>query len=95
VGTGDHVLEVIEYPNEAGSGGARPDITATGITHVGLVCDDIEATRAAYEAAGVTFLTDGIADVAGLRTTWLVDPWGVVFILLEKGLVDRPYWRQW
>jgi catechol 2,3-dioxygenase-like lactoylglutathione lyase family enzyme len=95
VGTGDHVLEVIEYPNEAGSGGARPDITAPGITHVGLVCDDIEATRAAYEAAGVTFLTDGIADVAGLRTTWLVDPWGVVFILLEKGLVDRPYWRQW
>jgi methylmalonyl-CoA/ethylmalonyl-CoA epimerase len=86
---------VIEYPNEPPVDGDRSTgVTAPGITHVGLVCDDIEATRAAYQAAGVTFLTDGIADVAGLRTTWFVDPWGVVFILLEKGRRDRPYWRQ-
>jgi catechol 2,3-dioxygenase-like lactoylglutathione lyase family enzyme len=95
VGRDDHVIEVIEYPNEASTDRVPPsNITGTGITHVGLVCDDIEATRAAYEAAGVAFLTDGIADVAGLRTTWFVDPWGVVFILLEKGRTERPYWRQ-
>ena len=40
------------------------------------------------------FLTTGIADVAGLRSTWFADPWGVVFILLEKGDRDRPYWGQ-
>ena len=36
------------------------------------------------EAKGVRFLVDGIADVAGLRTTWFCDPWDNVFILLEK-----------
>jgi hypothetical protein len=30
-----------------------------------------------------------------LRTTWFHDPWGTVFILLEKRREDRPYWRQY
>ena len=41
------------------------------------------------------FLVDGIADVARVRTTWFVDPWGVVFILVEKSKPERPYFAQW
>ena len=92
----DHVIEVIEYPG-AGTAPttARATVTETGISHLGLVCDDIEATRAGLEGQGVTFLTRQIADVANLRTCWFVDPWGIVFILVEKSKPDRPYWRQY
>jgi catechol 2,3-dioxygenase-like lactoylglutathione lyase family enzyme len=92
---GDHVLEVIEYPNEPSDDVEAHPVSRPGITHVGLVCDDITATRAALEAAGVTFLVDGVASVAGLRTTWFCDPWGVTFILMEKGDAAKPYWRQY
>ncbi len=93
----DHVLELIEYPRvDAPEGPAsRPDITRPGLTHVGLVCDDLVQTRSDLEARGVEFLTSGIADVAGLRTTWFRDPWGTVLILLEKHHGERPYWRQY
>ena len=101
---GDHVLEVIEYPEApapptADSSVTDPSVTnvgltQTGLTHVGLVCDDVEATRRDLEVHDVEFLTAGIADVAGVRTTWFRDPWGVVFILVEKRHADRPYWRQ-
>jgi catechol 2,3-dioxygenase-like lactoylglutathione lyase family enzyme len=95
--SGDRVLELVEYPSAASGNRAvgHVSIVEPGLTHVGLVCDDIDATRAELSAQGVEFLTRGIADVAGLRTTWFRDPWGVVFILMEKGDVDRPYWRQW
>jgi catechol 2,3-dioxygenase-like lactoylglutathione lyase family enzyme len=95
-GPGDRVLEVIEYPNAPGR--PRPSdtsVTDIGLTHVGLVCDDIDATRANLEAHGVTFLTAGIAAVAGLRTTWFVDPFGLVYILMQKGDPARPYYRQY
>jgi catechol 2,3-dioxygenase-like lactoylglutathione lyase family enzyme len=95
--SGDRVLEVIEYPNAPGR--PRPadaGVTDHGFTHVGLVCDDIAETRARLEAEGVRFLTAGVADVAGLRTTWFADPWDNVFILLEKRRApEEPYWRQW
>lgn len=90
----DHVLEVIEYLNTPGAAHERALIDP-GVSHVGLTCDGIDATRARLEEAGVTFLTSGIADVAGVRTTWFRDPWGVVFILVEKGHATRPYWRQY
>ena len=90
---GDRVLELIEYP-EAPAQPRNRAIVDHGISHVGLVCDDIDRTRAELEAKGVEFLTAGVADVAGLRTTWFRDPWGVVFILMEKRHADRPYWRQ-
>jgi catechol 2,3-dioxygenase-like lactoylglutathione lyase family enzyme len=92
----DHVLELIEYP-EAPDEAASPDagsLTRQGLTHVGFLCDDIESTRVELEARGVDFLTAGIADVAGLRTTWCTDPWGTIIILLEKKSGSRPYWRQ-
>ena len=42
------------------------------------------------------FLVAGIADVAGLRTTWFADPWENVFILVEKlRRPDAPYYRQY
>jgi len=93
---GDHVLEVIEYPEVEGAGAARERqaITDHGLTHVGLICDDVAETRRDLEAKGVEFLTGEPADVAGVRTTWFRDPWGVVFILVQKRRLDRPYWRQ-
>ena len=96
VGDGsDRVLEVIEYPNVEGPP-PRVDASVTdhGFTHVGLICDDIAATRAGLEMKGVEFLTGGIAEIAGLRTTWFRDPWGNVFILMEKGEPTKPYYRQ-
>jgi catechol 2,3-dioxygenase-like lactoylglutathione lyase family enzyme len=92
----DRVIELIEYPaagvDRSGPGG--PSLTKVGITHVGVLCDDIVATRAELESRGVEFLTTGIAEVAGLRTTWCHDPWGTVIILLEKSEEARPYWGQ-
>jgi catechol 2,3-dioxygenase-like lactoylglutathione lyase family enzyme len=93
---GDRVLEVIEYPGTEGSSaraGAR--LTDHGLTHVAMVCTDLDATRAELEAKGVHFLVSGIAEVARLRTTWFTDPWGVVFILVEKSRPERPYYAQW
>ena len=43
---------------------------------------------------GARFLTTSTAQVARLRTAWFADPYGVVFILVEKGDPARPYWRQ-
>ena len=85
-GKDDRVIELIEYPaaDVAPPQPGRPAITRVGITHIGMLCDDIDATRAELEARGVAFLTTGIADVAGLRTTWCHDPWGTVIILMEK-----------
>jgi catechol 2,3-dioxygenase-like lactoylglutathione lyase family enzyme len=95
LGDDDRVLEVIEYPNvPARSATDDASITDVGITHIGLVCDDIRTTRAELEGRGVIFLTAGVADVAGVRTAWFRDPWAVVFILIEKRHPDLPYWRQ-
>ena len=93
---GDNVLEVIEYPRIQGR--PRPaDATVTdhGYTHIGLVCDDIAATRAALEAKGVRFLTRDIADIAGLRTAWFRDRYGLVYILMQKRSPARRYFEQW
>jgi catechol 2,3-dioxygenase-like lactoylglutathione lyase family enzyme len=97
---GDRVLEVIEYLNvdggpPAGQRAAGRALTDHGLSHVGLICEDLDATRAELESKGVRFLVSGIADVARVRTTWFVDPWGVVFILVEKSRTERPYFAQW
>jgi predicted enzyme related to lactoylglutathione lyase len=96
---GDRVLEVIEYLNVDGgeqrASAALTDLTVHGLSHVGLICTDLDATRAELESKGVRFLVNGIADVARVRTTWFVDPWGVVFILVEKSRPERPYFAQW
>jgi catechol 2,3-dioxygenase-like lactoylglutathione lyase family enzyme len=92
----DRVLEVIEYPEMACGAPPEPSVTALGFTHVGLVCDDVVATRADLEAKGVRFLVASVAEVAGLVTTWFTDPWNNVFILVEKvRRPDRPYFRQY
>jgi methylmalonyl-CoA/ethylmalonyl-CoA epimerase len=95
-GKDDRVIELIEYPaaNVGSPRQGRPSVTRTGLTHVGMVCDDIAATRTELERRGVEFLTSGVADVAGLKTTWCRDPWGTVIILLEKSEEERPYWGQ-
>ena len=97
VGTedGDRVIELVEYPNMTITAVDDVSITHAGITHAGLVCDDLDVTRAALEARGVEFLTAGTAKIAGLRTTWFRDPWGTVFILMEKSKLDRAYWHQY
>ena len=93
---GDRVLEVIEYPDITG-GAARRDaeLSDHGLTHVALLCTDIDATHTELECRGVQFLTTAIADVARVRTTWFTDPWGVIFILIEKTRPHRPYFAQW
>jgi catechol 2,3-dioxygenase-like lactoylglutathione lyase family enzyme len=90
---GDRVLEVIEYLRVDGSN-ERTGLADPGLSHVGLICDDVAATRKTLEDRGVRFLVDGIADIAGVRTTWFADPWGVIFILVEKGKPERPYFAQ-
>lgn len=95
-GGGDRVLEVIEYPRAPGR--PRPadaSVVDHGFTHVGLLCDDIAGTRAELEARGVRFLTQGIAEIVGLRTTWFADPYGLVFILMEKRDGAKPYFAQY
>jgi methylmalonyl-CoA/ethylmalonyl-CoA epimerase len=93
---GDRVLEVIEYLGAPSSGDrAGAALSDHGLSHVGLICEDLDATRAELERKGVRFLVSGIADVARVRTTWFVDPWGVVFILVEKSRPERPYFAQW
>jgi catechol 2,3-dioxygenase-like lactoylglutathione lyase family enzyme len=93
---GDNVIELIEYPEVPEGPAESPrSFTDPGISHIGLVCDDIDATRRDLEAKGVVFLTTGAADVARLRTAWFRDPWGAVFILMEKSRPDRAYWRQY
>ena len=92
----DRVIEVIEYPAVATGAPLPPAVTRLGFTHVALLCDDVVETRAELEANGVEFLVDGVADVAGVRTTWFADPWSNVFILVEKVRhPDRPYFRQY
>jgi catechol 2,3-dioxygenase-like lactoylglutathione lyase family enzyme len=96
IGSDDRVLELIEYPKVAApvAQPSQPVITRPGLTHVGLVCDDIVSVRNELEGRGVPFLTKGIVEVAGLLTTWFHDPWGNVFILVQKRHPDRPYWAQ-
>jgi catechol 2,3-dioxygenase-like lactoylglutathione lyase family enzyme len=94
-GDADRVLELIEYPRAPGR--PRPDdarVVDHGFTHVAFVCDDVEATRAELESRGVRFLVEGVARIAGLRTTWLADPWGNVIILMSKRDPSLPYYRQ-
>ena len=95
LGQSDHVLELIEYPSHPGAH-RRRDLTDAGISHIGLLCDDLSQTRAELERRGVRFLTSerAGAGIAGLHTTWFEDPYGVVFILMEKSDPGRPYWRQ-
>ena len=96
-GQDDRVIELIEYPaaNVVPPEPGQPSVTRVGITHIGMLCDDIGATRAELERRGVEFLTTGTADVAGLQTTWCHDPWGTVIILMEKSKDAHPYWGQW
>jgi catechol 2,3-dioxygenase-like lactoylglutathione lyase family enzyme len=91
----DRVLEVIEYPEVECAAPQAASVTRPGFTHVGLLCDDIAATRTELEAKGVRFLVASVAEVAGLRTTWFADPWNNVFILMEKTRrPERAYYRQ-
>ncbi|HWB65616.1 MAG TPA: VOC family protein [Mycobacteriales bacterium] len=93
---GDRVLEVLEYPGVDGTDARRSArLVDHGLTHVALLCTDVAATRRDLEGRGVEFLVSGVADVAGVRTTWFRDPWGVVFIMIEKSRSDRPYYAQW
>ena len=92
----DRVIEVIEYPSVVPDAPLPAAVTRLGYTHIGLLCDDVAATRAALEGKGVRFLVEGVAVLAGVRTTWFADPWENVFILVEKvRKPDQPYYRQY
>ena len=92
---GDRVLEVIEYLRvDGGDARSAAGLSGYGLTHIGLICDDLDETRKTLAARGVQFLVEGVADIAGVRTTWFADPWGVIFILVEKTKPERPYFAQ-
>ena len=92
----DRVIEVIEYPDAPMRAPEPAGVLAPGYTHIALVCDDIAQTRADLEGKGVRFLVAGIAEVAGLKTTWFADPWENTFILIEKvRRPEHPYYRQY
>ena len=67
-------VQIAELLTEAGMA-VRADevITAAVLT--------AEYVRNRYPDARC-FLVDGFANIAGVRTTWFADPWGVVFILV-------------
>lgn len=94
----DHVIELISYPEAppppGADAGERPVMNRPGISHLGLLCDDVARTRDELEAKGVRFLTSAPAGIAGLHTTWFRDPWGAVWILMDKRHPERAYWRQ-
>ena len=53
--SGDRVLELIEYPKHPGR--PRPaswSLTDHGFSHLGMLCDDIAATRATRDAIRAT-----------------------------------------
>src|SRR5271154_4280589 len=59
---GDRVLEVIEYFNvDGGPFHGQRALTEHGLSHVGLICEDLDATRGELESKGVRFLVSGIA----------------------------------
>src|ERR1700752_5108209 len=92
---GDRVLEVIEYLRADGSDARQAaGLADPGLTHVGLICDNLDDTRKSLEDKGVRLLIAWPSDIAGVRTTWFPDRWGVVFILIEKGRPERPYFAQ-
>jgi hypothetical protein len=92
---GDRVLEVIEYPEVVKGAAPAASVIGLGFTHVGLICENVTTTRAELEEKGVHFLVEGVAELAGVRTTWFADPWNNVFILVEKRRKPaRPYYRQ-
>ena len=94
--SGDRVLEVLEYPKHPGRPKSEAwSLTDHGYSHVGLLCEDLAATRARLETRGVRFLTRGTARITQLETAWFEDPYGNVFILMEKSATQRPYYRQW
>ena len=97
LGADDHVLELIEYPRaEVADGPAgRPSITRVGLTHVGLVCDDAEATRRELEGRGVVFLTGGSPRSPGCGPPGSTIPGARSSSWSRRRHADRPYWRQY
>ena len=91
---GDRVLEVIEYLRADGGDHNAKALQTAGCRTLGSSATTCSGPGNRLEDKGVRFLVDGIADIAGVRTTWFADPWGVVFILVEKGKPERPYFAQ-
>ena len=104
---GDRVLEVIEYPDtphapplchaprQGSPARSRAPLTDHGLTHVALLCDDIDTTRTTLETPRRALPHHGYRRCARLRTTWIEDPWGVVFIVVESRVPDRRYFAQY
>jgi catechol 2,3-dioxygenase-like lactoylglutathione lyase family enzyme len=71
---GDRVVEVIEYLGVDGSSQrTAAALTDHGLSHVGLICEDLDATRADLESKGVHFLVDGVGEGGRVRTTRFVE----------------------
>src|SRR5258708_23647961 len=72
---GDRVLEVIQYLRADGRDARRAaGLADQGLTHIGLICDNLDETRKSLTDRGVQFLVDVIGDIAMVHTTWFADP---------------------
>ena len=92
----DRVIEVIEYPARPAGAPTDPSVLELGFTHVGLVCDDIDATRAGSRPRACASSPPASPTSRACAPRGSRDPWDNVFILLEKrARPDAPYYRQY
>jgi catechol 2,3-dioxygenase-like lactoylglutathione lyase family enzyme len=90
---GGTIVELLEYTAPAPPYEDRPILAnARGAAHVCFEVEDVEATKAELEAAGVEFLSDvNVVDegvLAGWRWVYFRDPFGIVLELVEIAYHD-------
>jgi catechol 2,3-dioxygenase-like lactoylglutathione lyase family enzyme len=80
---GETVVELFEFAEPAGGGAAAFEFWRTGVFHVCLVAEDLEATAAAIEGAGGRRLMRAQPVVEGepFRFCYCADPFGNVLEL--------------
>jgi catechol 2,3-dioxygenase-like lactoylglutathione lyase family enzyme len=83
---GNAFLEIFEYTAPLSTREGQPSLTATGIAHVCLDSDDVDADFARLKAAGVRFTSDPVA-VGPMRLCYCQDPDGN-FVELQQ-ITDR------
>ena len=85
---GNSFIELFEFDDSIASEGNRP-LNRTGITHIALASDDVEADYARLESEGVVFNAP-LFGRAPTRFAYGRDPFGNVIELLEHDAGDAP-----
>ncbi|MDO8751217.1 MAG: VOC family protein [Dehalococcoidia bacterium] len=56
-GDGRHSVELIQYLNPVGARPQRPNRNDVGVTHLGIIVDDLESLHRSLSAKGVSFVS--------------------------------------